>query len=98
MTQINVSNNAIAEFCRKHHICKLGFFGSVLRDDFTPRSDIDVLVDFDPRHIPGLEFFTMREELAAILGREVDLHTAASLSRYFRDQVLAEAETIYEQA
>lgn len=85
----------LAEFCRKHHIRKLAFFGSVLRPDFRPESDIDVLVEFAPGQVPGLAFFSMEEELAELLRRRVDLHTPQFLSRYFRPQVLAEAEVLY---
>lgn len=85
----------IADLCRRHGIKKLALFGSVLREDFRPDSDIDVLVEFDPAHIPGFEFFKIEEELSRILGRKVDLHTAKSLSRYFRDQVQTEAELQY---
>jgi hypothetical protein len=87
---------AIAEFCRRHHIRRLAIFGSAIRDDFTDQSDVDVLVEFDPEHIPGLEFFTMHEELGDLIGRRVDLNTAGFLSPYFRDQVIAEAEVIYD--
>jgi predicted nucleotidyltransferase len=73
-------------------------FGSVLRDDFTPESDVDVLVEFEPGFVPGLRFFSMEEELSTILGRKVDLNTPGFLSRYFRDRVLAEAETQYVAA
>jgi predicted nucleotidyltransferase len=86
---------AIADFCRRHHIRKLALFGSILRPDFRPDSDIDVLVDFEPGHVPGLAFFTMQDELSTLLGRRVDLNTSADLSRYFRDKVLHEAETLY---
>ena len=85
----------IAEFCRRHHIRKLALFGSVLRDDFGPESDLDVLVEFEPDHIPGLEFFSMEAELSQILGRKVDLNTPQFLSRHFRQQALAEAEVQY---
>ena len=89
----NLPNEAIAEFCRRHGIRRLAFFGSVIRDDFTPNSDVDVLVEFEPEKIPGLIMFAGYEtELADILGRRVDMHTAASLSRYFRDEGLAEAK------
>ena len=92
---IAVPREKMEAFCRKHHICKLAFFGSVLREDFSPTSDVDVLVEFEPTHTPGLEFFAMETELGAILGRKVDLHTRASLSKYFREQALAEAEVQY---
>ncbi len=74
---------------------KLAFFGSVLRDDFGPASDVDVLVEFEPGHTPGLEFFAMEAELGEILGRKVDLLTPHFLSRHFRDQAIAEAEVQY---
>ncbi len=88
----------IATFCKRHHIRRLALFGSVLRDDFGPASDIDVLVEFEPGHTPGLEFFKIQDELSAILGRKVDLNTPGFLSRYFRDKVLAEAEDLYVAA
>ena len=92
---IAVPREKIGAFCRKHHICKLAFFGSVLRDDFSPTSDVDALVEFEPGFTPGLVFFAMEAELSAILGRKVDLHTRASLSKYFRERALAEAEVQY---
>ena len=98
MPPISVNQSQIADFCRKHHIRKLSFFGSVLRDDFRPDSDLDVLVEFEPGHVPGLAFFTMEAELSEILGRKVDLNTPQFLSGYFRDQVKAGAEVQYEQA
>jgi len=92
---ISFSKKKIAEFCRRHHIKKLAIFGSALRADFRDDSDIDVLVEFEPEHIPGLAFFAMQEELAEILGRKVDLNTPECLSRYFRDKVLQEAQVQY---
>ena len=88
----------IEAFCRRHHIRKLAFFGSVLRDDFTPESDVDVLVEFEPGHTPGLAFFAMQRELSGILGRKVDMNTAQSLSPYFRQEVLDGAEVLYVAA
>jgi hypothetical protein len=87
----------IARFCERHHIRRLALFGSVLRDDFRPDSDVDVLVQFEPGKSPGWEFFDMQDELSEILGRKVDLNTPGFLSRYFRDRVVAEAETVYER-
>jgi uncharacterized protein len=98
MSRLQIDQEAIADFCRRHHIRKLAFFGSVLRDDFRPESDVDVLVEFEPGHTPGLAFFNMEAELSEILGRKVDLNTPQFLSRYFRDEVQAEAEVQYEQA
>jgi len=88
----------IADFCRRNHIRRLSLFGSALRDDFGPESDIDILVEFDPGRVPGLGFFRMENELADLLGRKVDLHTLDFLSRYFRDQVSEEAEVQYVKA
>ena len=93
--RIPVDQEKIAEFCRRNHIRRLAFFGSVLRDDFTPESDVDVLVEFEPKHVPGLAFFAMERELAELLGQKVDLLTEGCLSRYFRDEVLEEAEVQY---
>jgi predicted nucleotidyltransferase len=89
VAHIAVDEARIAEFCRKHHIRKLAFFGSVLRDDFRPDSDVDVLVEFEPGHVPGLAFFAMQDELSELLGRRVDLNTPGFLSPYFRDAVIA---------
>ena len=96
---IQFSQHELAEFCRHHQIRKLSLFGSVLRDDFDPdRSDIDVLVEFEPGVSVGLRFFTIERELSAMLGRKVDLNTPGFLSRYFRDQVLAESEVQFDAA
>lgn len=93
-TRIDIPKDEIAEFCRRNRIRRLALFGSVLRDDFTPQSDVDVLVEFEPDARVGLRFFALEEELASILGRKVDLNTPGFLSKYFRDEVLAEAETV----
>jgi hypothetical protein len=95
---IDIPEERLASFCRRHHIARLSFFGSVVRDDFGPDSDIDVLVEFEPGHTPGLAFFGMQEELGEILGRKVDLNTPGFLSKHFRDEVLAEAEVQYVSA
>jgi predicted nucleotidyltransferase len=94
-TKIMIPKDKIADFCRRNYIRKLAFFGSVLRDDFGPESDIDVLVEFEPGHVPGFAFFGMETELSEILGRKVDLNTRNFLSRYFRDKVSKEAEVQY---
>lgn len=94
--KINVPNHAIIEFCRENHIQKLSFFGSVLRNDFSPQSDVDVLVEFETGKTPGfLSFSRMERELSGILGRRVDLRTPGELSRYFRDKVLSLARVQY---
>ena len=90
--KIVVDRIRLAEFCRRSGIRRLAVFGSALRDDFGPHSDIDVLVEFEAGRTPGLAFFSMQDELSRLFNRVVDLHTPASLSRYFRDQVLSEAE------
>jgi hypothetical protein len=98
-TNVTIDRERIAEFCQRHRIRRLALFGSALRDDFGPESDVDVLVDFEPGARVGLiRLAGMEIELAAILGRKADLHTAADLSRYFRDQVLAPAEELYARA
>ncbi|HSS47504.1 MAG TPA: nucleotidyltransferase family protein [Thermoanaerobaculia bacterium] len=96
--KIQIDRRQIADFCRRHHIRRLALFGSVLRDDFGPDSDVDVLVEFEPGHVPGLAFLSMEEELSQILGRKADLNTSGFLSPYFRERVLSEAEEQYAAA
>jgi len=97
--QVPIDRDRIAEFCRRHHIRRLSLFGSVLRDDFRPDSDVDVVVEFEPGNRVGLIGLAELElELAELLGRKVDLNTPGFLSRYFREQVLAEAEVQYDAA
>ncbi len=92
---IDIPTGRVAELCRRHHIRRLALFGSVLREDFGPESDVDVLVDFEPGYTPGFAFFSIQDELAALLRRRVDLQTLAFLSSYFREQVRDQAETLY---
>jgi predicted nucleotidyltransferase len=87
----------LAALCEKYHIARLSFFGSVIREDFRPDSDVDVLVEFEPGKTPGLRFFTMQDDLTQLLGRRVDLNTPESLSVYIRDKVEAEAVQLYVQ-
>ena len=95
---IDIPKDKIAEFCQRHHIRKLSLFGSVLRDDFRPESDIDFLVEFEPGKTPGLAIVAMQQELSEMLnGKEVDLRTPQELSRYFRERVMAEAVVQYVQ-
>ncbi len=94
-SRIVIDRESLADFCRRNHIRKLALFGSILRDDFRADSDIDVLVEFEPGHVPGLKFFALERELSQFLGRKVDLNTPNFLSPYFRDRVLAEAEVEY---
>ncbi|MEW6113930.1 MAG: nucleotidyltransferase family protein [Thermodesulfobacteriota bacterium] len=95
----DIPRDLIGAFCRKNHIRKLSIFGSYLREDFGPQSDIDFLVEFDPRHIPTFfDVADMEIELSEILGgRKVDLRTPQDLSRYFRDEVVAQAEVQYAE-
>ena len=93
--KIDMPKAEIEEFCRRNHFRRLAVFGSVLREDFGPDSDVDVLVEFEPGHVPGLAFFAMQRELSEILGRKVDLNTAGDLSPYFRDEVLGEVRVLY---
>lgn len=95
---INLPSDQIAEFCQRHHISKLSLFGSVLRDDFTPESDVDFLVEFDPEHIPGLlTLMGMEIELTELIGREADLRTPKDLHHRFRQDVLGAAVVQYVQ-
>lgn len=94
---IVISNDRISEFCRRHHIRRLSIFGSALRADFGTESDVDILVEFQTGCVPGFAFFDMQDELSEIIGRKVELNTPGFLSRYFRDDVLKEAEIQYEQ-
>lgn len=97
--KIEIPREKIAEFCRRHHIRRLALFGSVLREDFRSESDVDVLVEFEPGRSVGLVRFSgMQRELSELLGRRVDLNTPGFLSRYFRDEVLKEAEVYYDSA
>jgi len=98
MVQVDIDRAKLAAFCRRHHIRKLSLFGSVLRSDFRPESDVDVLVEFDPEYVPGfLTLAGMEHELSELLGGlKVDMRTPRELSRYFRDEVLAAAEVQYD--
>ncbi len=96
--QIHFSKDQIAEFCRNNHIRRLAVFGSMLHGDYRPDSDIDLLVEFEPEHIPGLfGVARLERELSQMLGRKVDLRTPEDLSRYFREDVVREAEVQYAQ-
>lgn len=96
--EIHYDRIFLEAFCRRYSVRSLSFFGSVLRPDFGADSDVDVLVEFEPGKVPGLMFFRMEQELSEHLGRRVDLLTAEELSKYYRDQVLQEAECIYVAA
>lgn len=94
---ITVPSELITEFCRRNHIRKLSLFGSVLTPRFRPDSDVDVLVEFEPEHIPSLfDVVRMEREISAVLGRKADLRTPEDISRRFRDEVVASALVQYE--
>jgi hypothetical protein len=96
--KLAIPKDQIAEFCKKNFIRRLSIFGSALRDDFTPDSDVDVLVEFDHLRIPELiRLAGMEIELSEIIGRKVDLRTPQELSRYFRQEVVESAELQYAQ-
>jgi len=97
-SKINLPEEKITDFCRRNRISRLSFFGSVLREDFNEDSDIDVLVEFEPAHVPGfIRLAGMEMELSELLGgHKVDMRTPDELSRYFRSEVMASAETQYE--
>ena len=94
---IELPLSEIQNFCQRNHINKLYLFGSVLREDFTQESDVDILVEFEQGKIPGLEIVDMQDELSRMIGRVVDLRTEAELSRYFRERVIKQAKLIYGQ-
>lgn len=97
--RIEIDKDVLAKFCRRHRIRKLSFFGSVLREDFSQGSDVDMVVEFEPGTRVGLIALAgMENELSDLLGRKVDLNTPGCLSQYFREEVLQSAEVVHEQA
>jgi uncharacterized protein len=95
---VEFSRERLEAVCLEFGIRRLSVFGSALRDDFTPESDLDLLVEFQPGRTPGFGFFRLEADLATLFGRRVDLNTKASLSPYFRDRVLFEAREVYVAA
>jgi hypothetical protein len=93
---IEISQEEIAAYCRANGIRRLAFFGSILRDDFQPESDVDVLVEFDPDARVGLRFFEMQDELSNLLGHAVGLYTVGALEKHVRGEVLSEADVQFE--
>ena len=92
---IDIPQEKITNFCRERHIRKLSLFGSALRNDFSAESDVDVLVEFEPGHTPGLVFFAMQRDLSELMGSQVDLNTANDLDPSFRRAVLDQAQVVY---
>lgn len=95
---MHIPTDRLAQLCRAYHVRRLAFFGSVLRDDFGPQSDVDMLIEFEPGHTPGLAFFRLQSELSALVGREVDLNTEKCLSPQFRREVENDARNVYVAA
>lgn len=95
--EIDLLNSIVnlENLCQRYHIQKLALFGSILRDDFNADRDLDLLVEFEPGYTPGFGFINLQDELSQLFKRKVDLNTPQCLSRYFRDRVLAEAQTLY---
>jgi predicted nucleotidyltransferase len=94
--RLQLPQGAITDLCRRYHIQRLSVFGSVLRDDFRPESDVDVLVEFEPGTRPT--YFTLSRieaELSHLAGRRADVHMAKSIHPYIRDKVLDQAEDLY---
>jgi predicted nucleotidyltransferase len=97
-TGVDIPIEEIGAFCRRHHIRELALFGSVLRENFTPDSDVDVLIDFEPKadeKLTLLDLVGMQLELSQILQREVDLVLRDGLKPLIKDEVLANLEVIY---
>lgn len=95
ISRLEIPDSSIRQFCQRHHIRKLSLFGSVLRDDFRPDSDVDVLVEFEPGKTPGFRFIAIQDELSELLGRKVDLSTPGFLHPRILKRVEAEAEPVY---
>lgn len=96
---VSIDRDAVSAFCRRHHITRLALFGSVLRNDFRPDSDVDVLVEFQVGHVPGLKFVSIEREFSGLLhGRRVDMVAPKFLNPRIRDQVLRSAEPLYVAA
>ena len=94
-----INPTLLADFCRRHGVRHLALFGSALRDDFQPESDLDLLVEFEDGVDRSLfKLVRMEDELSTLFGRTVDLTTPGSLSRYFRDQVISQAQVMYDAA
>jgi predicted nucleotidyltransferase len=96
---VSIDRDAVSAFCQRHHIARLALFGSVLRDDFGPDSDVDVLVEFQAGHVPGFNFVSIEREFSGLLkGRRVDMVTPKFLNHRIRDQILSSAESLYVAA
>ncbi|MEX2213353.1 MAG: nucleotidyltransferase domain-containing protein [Phycisphaeraceae bacterium] len=97
VARIPIDRQAIAAFCRRHHIRRLSLFGSALRDDFDEDSDVDLLYVFDPEYVPGWEIVDIAEELERMLGRRVDLVPEKFLNRWVREDIMQSTEVLYDE-
>lgn len=97
-SDIHIPFDDVSALCRRHRIRRMAIFGSALRADFHSDSDLDILIEFDPDARVGLDFFAIERELTAMFGRKVDLNTPGFLSARFRNEVMAEAEVVYDAA
>jgi predicted nucleotidyltransferase len=95
---ITIPEDEVRAYCQRNHIKSLALFGSVLRENFMPDSDVDVLIEFEPGYVPGYRFFAMQDELSTLFGRKVDLNTRGFLSPHFRDSVEFDALIVYAKA
>ena len=94
--KIKIPKAWIEKFCKAHHVVKMALFGSVLSDHFSETSDVDILVEFDPDHVPGLfEIVDMKDELSKNIGREVDLRTPEDISKFFRNEIIQQSYLLY---
>lgn len=94
--RIDIPAEALADICRRYHVRELALFGSVLRDDFRPDSDVDVLVEFEPgARVDLFEFMDLQEDLERLLGRKVDLVSKRGLNPVIRDDVLASSQVVH---
>jgi len=96
--RLNLTDGQIADFCRQHHIKRMAVFGSILRDDWGPQSDVDVLVEVEPGHVPGFGFIAIGRRLGEVIGRPVDLSTFNGVHPYLRQEIYNTLEVIYDAA
>lgn len=94
---VEVDRQLLEYLCRRYNVERISLFGSVLREDFGPQSDVDAIVEFEQGRTPGFGFVRLQRELSELIGNQIDLHTYHSLSRYFRDEVMRESEVLYER-
>ena len=98
LPQLTNLEDALRDFCERNHIIRLAAFGSMVREDYGPDSDLDILVEFAEGRVPGFGFFDLQDELSQLFGRTVDLNTWGFLSPHIRDDVAREAVNIYDEA